>query len=151
MKYSCQMIAIILSFTFGSVTKSNGQDLIMSTSRMDSIKVGGVNFVIKEGYFDKKGDLKEYLKRIYFFEINHEQSLGHREAGVYLFTITSSHTEGFIFILNGRKWKYYTLRDLRNLVSDISQYFSDNDVSDDGVIKYLEGISNAYKHNQTLR
>lgn len=140
------LFAMFLFFTTSFPSTSAGQGVLT-----DSIKLDAVDFGIEQGYFGKHEKRDDNLKRVYLFEISDEQPLGHSSNGIYLFTITTSHTERFILILNKNSRRFYKLANLQQVLSDTCRFFSDNDVSNDKIIKYLEGISNTYRYNLSLK
>lgn len=140
-----------LTAFFLAVSTRVAQSQELTGQQIDSIKDDGLTFLMQNKYFDKNGDRKKYLQQVFYYELAKAEQLGKSNSGIYIFTITSSHTDKFLFILNKRKWKYYRLDRIREILNGISSFATENDISEEAVFEYIDGFVTAYKSNQSLK
>lgn len=136
-------LALLLGIYFGNV---NAQVLV-SRKLIDSVKIDAVNFLKREKYFNKEDSFEDCNKRIFFSELADESLLGYREFGLYVFGVTTSHTERFILIFDTKDWKIRSVGDLKPLLTDAVDFFNIHKTTDKEILIYVKRIAETYEYN----
>jgi hypothetical protein len=131
----------------GILCNAKAQEVLFK-SRVDSIRMDAVNFLVDKGYLEKHRSLEEYKKRIYFFEIQTESILGYSKIGIFIFGVSTSNTNKFILTMDETGWKILNMEDLPSALREVSSFFIRNKISNDGVVKFIKGIIEVYEYNQ---
>jgi hypothetical protein len=142
---------LVIVISFSLIGRCNAQSHALSKQMIDSIRNEGVTFLIQNNYFKKDGDREEYLRQVFYYEIVKHEKLGDSNSGIFVFSITSSHSYGFIFIIDNGKWKHYKLDQMREILSDVNSFVLKNGTSNEAVFEYVDGIVAVYKNNRSLR
>lgn len=139
-------ISALICLTW-STQNAQAQEVLRSSLR-DSIKINTVEFLISKGYLEAGKQMRDYDKRIYFFELATETVLGYKTHGIYMFSVASSETPKFILILDSNNWKILTTDELGWTLKCASDFFVKNKTPNGEALKLTKAIVEIYEYNE---
>lgn len=139
-------IASILIMMFSSF-QSRCQ-IVDTESTIKDIKRSVYDFLIKEEGLERKEKLEDYESRTYITELLNQTVLGYDKTGIFVFGVFTSHTKKYLLLKNGTAYKILDPENLSFTLSEMANFFIEQESSNDKVIAYVGSVIEIYKINE---